>query len=175
MLLYIVGAIFLVLLLFAVYIRLKFKFWSLQPVFHFYDIYYWFINVGIIRKELPEINKYVNLKKIQTKQLETLDKLTTRQIISLIKLNYYRNRENKYDPDANNILPYFVGHNMPTFWSYYAEPELLLDNKTGKTIEETKIVGIITSRPLHVIITNRSAMAFDVYYVDFKGDEPFNQ
>jgi hypothetical protein len=48
------------------------------------------------------------------------------------------------------------------------EPELLIDNKTGKTIEEKKIIGVITSRPLHVRINGyRKDSVFDVYYVDY--------
>jgi hypothetical protein len=150
------------------FVRLKYKFWVLQPVFHFYDLYYWFVNVGIIRKELPEKNRYINFKKIITKEYEEIDELTKKKIITLIRLNYFINNENKYDPKKENILPYFIGHNTKTFWSYFLEPELLIDNKTGKTIEETKIIGIITSRLLHIKInSNRSDSEFDVYYVDY--------
>ena len=168
MILYILGFIILCIALFFIYVRLKYKFWALQPVFHFYDIYYWFVNIGIIRKELPEKNRYINLKKIKTKCFEDIDELTKKQIITLIRLNYYRNNENKYDPKMENIVPYFVGHNVKTFWSYFVEPELLIDNKTGKTIEENKIIGSITSRPLHVKINStRKDSEFDVYYVDY--------
>jgi hypothetical protein len=149
-------------------VRLKYKFWALQPVFHFYDLYYWFINVGIIRKELPEKNKYVSLKKIKTFEYEKIDELTKKEIVTLIRLNYFRNNENKYDPKEENIVPYFIGHNTKTFWSYFVEPELLIDNKTGKTIDENKIIGVMTSRPLHVKInSNRKDSEFDVYYVDY--------
>ena len=81
------------------FIRLKYKFWALQPVFHFYDVYYWFINVGVIRKELPEKNKYVNLKKIVTKEFEKIDELIKKQIVTLIRLNYLRNGENVFNPN----------------------------------------------------------------------------
>lgn len=157
-------------MLFFIFIRLKYKFWALQPVFHFYDIHYWFINAGIIRKELPEKNRYVNLKKIKTKCFEDIDEVTKKQIIILIRLNYYRNNENKYDPKFENIVPYFVGHsnNTKPFWSYFVESELLIDNKSGKTIDENKIIGSITSRPLHVKINSaRKDSEFDVYYVDY--------
>ena len=168
MILYILGFIILCIALFFIYVRLKYKFWALQPVFHFYDIYYWFVNIGIIRKELPEKNRYINFKKIKTKCFEDIDELTKKQIITLIRLNYYRNNENKYDPKMENIVPYFVGHNTKTFWSYFVEPELLIDNKKGKTIEENKIIGSITSRPLHVKINStRKDSEFDVYYVDY--------
>jgi hypothetical protein len=168
MILYILGFIILSIMLFFIFVRLKYKFWALQPVFHFYDVYYWFINVGVIRKELPEKNKYVSLKKIKTFEYEKIDELTKKQIVTLIKLNYFRNNDNKYDPKEENIIPYFVGHNTKTFWSYFVEPELLIDNKTGKTIEENKIIGVMTSRPLHVKInSSRKDSEFDIYYVDY--------
>ena len=168
MILYILGFIVLCIVLLFVYIRLKYKFWTLQPVFHFYDIYYWFINVGVIRKELPEKNRYVNLQKITTKSFDNIDEQTLKQLVLLIRLNYLRNNENKFEPNKENIVPYFVGHNTKTFWTYFMEPELLIDNKTGKTIEEKKIISVITSRPLHVKINNsRKDANFNVYYVDY--------
>jgi hypothetical protein len=154
MILYILGFIILSIILFFIFVRLKYKFWALQPVFHFYDVYYWFINVGVIRKELPEKNKYVSFKKIKTFDYEKIDELTKKQIVTLIRLNYFRNNDNKYEPKEENIVPYFVGHNTKTFWSYFMEPELLIDNKTGKTIEENNIIGVITCRPLHVKINS---------------------
>ena len=168
MILYILGFIVLCIILLFVYIRLKYKFWALQPVFHFYDIYYWFINVGVIRTELPEKNRYVNLQKITTNLFENIDELTVKQFVLLIRLNYLRNNENKFEPKKENILPYFVGHNTKSFWTYFMEPELLIDNKTGKTIEEKRIISVMTSRPLHVKINNgRKDATFDVYYVDY--------
>lgn len=168
MILYIVGIFILCIILFFIYIRLKYKFWAIQPVFHFYDVYYWFINVGIIRKELPEKNRYTNLKQITTKSFENIDELTIKQIILLIQLNYLRNNENIFSPKKENIVPYFVGHSATTFWSYFLEPELLIDNKTGSTIEEKKIIGVMTSRPLHVKINSgRKDAVLDVYYVDY--------
>ena len=168
MLLYLIGFIILMIILFFCYIRIKFKFWALQPVFHFYDLYYWFVNVGIICAELPQKNRYTNFKNILTKVFEEVTQIDLKNIITLINLNYYRNKENIYNPQKENILPYFIGHNSSTYWSYYVEPELLIDNKTGKTIEENKIIGVITSRPLHVKINSvRKDASFDVYYVDY--------
>ena len=167
MILYLLGFIIVIIVIFFLYIRLKYKFWALQPVFHFYDVYYWFINVGVIRKELPEKNKYVNLKKITTKVFEEIDEVTKKQIVTLIRLNYLRNGENVFNPKKENIDAYFIGHNAKTFWSYFSEKEMLIDNKTGKIIEENKIIGVMTSRPLHVKINSIKDSSFDVYYVDY--------
>ena len=168
MILYIFGTVIIGIILLFIYIRLRYKFWALQPVFHFYDIYYWFVNVGVIRKELPDNNRYVNNRQIKTNTFEEIDELTLKQLVLLIRLNYLRNNENKFDPKKENIVSYFIGHNQHSFWSYFVEPELLIDNKTGKTFEEHNIIGVITSRPLHVIINNgRKDAIFDVYYVDY--------
>ena len=167
MILYLLGFIIAIIVTFFLYIRLKYKFWALQPVFHFYDVYYWFINVGVIRKELPEKNKYVNLKGVSTKEFEEIDEVTKKQIVTLIRLNYLRNGENVFNPKKENIDAYFIGHNAKSFWSYFSEKEMLIDNKTGKIIEENKIIGVMTSRPLHVKINSIKDLSFDVYYVDY--------
>ena len=171
MLLYVIGFIILLIMLFFCFIRIKYKFWALQPVFHFYDLYYWFVNVGIISIDLPQKNRYTELTKIKTKLFEEIDENTLKHIITLIRLNYFTNavnKENRFNPQKENILPYFIGHDAPTYWSYYLEPELLMDNKTGNAIEENKIIGVITCRPLHVKINSgRKDASFDVYYIDY--------
>ena len=49
-----------------IFIKLKFKFWALQPVFHIYDIHHWLSPNKIIQNKTPLINNYVNLINIQT-------------------------------------------------------------------------------------------------------------
>ena len=168
MLLYIFGFIIMCIILFFVYIRIRYRFWSVQPVFHFYDMYYWFVNKGIIREELPQKNRYINFKNIKTNTMESTSNAVTTQLIAFIRLHYLRNKDNTFSPKKENIFPYFIGHNSKSFLSIYWNPEILIDQKTGKTIEENSIVGVMTSRPLHVKINNgRNDASFDVYYVDY--------
>jgi hypothetical protein len=152
------------------YIRIKFKFWALQPVFHFYDLYYWIVNVGVIQKELPSKNRYTNFKNIKTISFDILDEHKIKDFILLVQLNYLRNNENKFMPQKENILPYFKGHNHKSFWSFYTEPEILLDTKTSTTIDHEKLIAVITSRSLHVQMFSKNAKLkgeMDVYYVDY--------
>ncbi len=169
--LYILFGIIVFIILFFIYVRLKFKFWAIQPVYHFYDVYYWFVNAGIIRHNLPEINKYVNLKDIVT---TNFDKLTNKQLtdfIHLIQYNYLREKDNIFYPKKDNIVPYFENHNAPTFVSIFYESYLLNDVKRNIPIDEKRIIGVITSRPLNVQIysknRNKDVMEFQVYYVDY--------
>ena len=169
---FIFALIVLLLIVFFLYIRIKFRFWALQPVFHFYDLYYWIANIGIIREELPSKNRYTNFKNIKTISYDILSQQNIKDFVWLLQLNYLRNKENKFAPNQNNIIPYFKGHNHKSFWSFFTEPTVLLDNKTNTTITNEKLIAVITGRPLHVTFFNKKESnkikgELDVYYIDY--------
>ena len=57
-----------------IYIRLKYGFWAVQPVFHVYNLLYMFKPPGIINDLLPEKNKYTNfVKETKLKLDQSLD------------------------------------------------------------------------------------------------------
>lgn len=151
-----------------IYIRLKYGFWVSQPVFHVYDIIYIINPPGIINHILPEKNKYTNFKNIETIIFPELSKLKLTRFVQFIQSNYLQNKDNVFSPKSENIIPYFTGHNSKTFVSFYNEDNLMMDLKKGTMIEDKKVTGIITSRPIHVVINNRDKDAtFDAYYVDY--------
>ena len=45
--------------IFIMYIKIKYPFWSKQPVFHYHNIKYWINPPGIIEHKLPKINKFL--------------------------------------------------------------------------------------------------------------------
>jgi hypothetical protein len=178
---YFFAFIILSIILFFVYIRIKFRFWALQPVFHIYDVYYWFFNIGIINKDLPLKNRYTNFKNIKTISFDILSKQNIKDFSLLVQLNYLRNKENTFTPLEENILPYFKGHNDKSFWSFYWEPELIMDAKSNSMIPSEKLIGAITGRPLTVTFlketnseSNSNPLALtslkpflNVYYIDY--------
>lgn len=152
----------ILIIFFFIYIRLKYRFWAIQPVFHFYDFHYWIKNVGIISKELPEKNKFTNFHNIKT--YSSLTENQWKNITAFIQLNYLRNKNNIFYPRLENIKNYFIGHNHKCFWSIYQIDEMIQDGKRNNIIKNNKIIGIISSRPLKCVIKN---INFDLYYVDY--------
>ena len=65
---------FILLILCKVFIKIKYKFWAYQPVFHYYDLWYWIYQKGIINNDLPEANKFCNFFNVNTKEYTDLDK-----------------------------------------------------------------------------------------------------
>jgi len=158
----------LIILLVYGYIRIKFGFWALQPVFHIYDIGYLIRTPGIIDHELPKKNKYTNFKNIETILFPDLTSLQTQRFVNLIKANYLQDKENVFNPQTENIIPYLKGHNDKTFISLYNEELLRMDLKKGTTISSDNIIGVMTTRPVHIAIHNGNKDAkFDAYYVDY--------
>lgn len=152
------------IVLFFGYIKLKYKFWSCQPVFHFYDFHYWMKNVGIINQELPQKNKFTNLKNVKTISSNKITETNWKDILILIQINYLRDKHNIYFPKLKNIQPYFSGHKYDSFWSFYLIDDPLYNSKTGSIINNKKSIGIISSRPLQCFLNDE---IFFIYYVDY--------
>ena len=154
---------------------MRLRFWSAQPVFHVYDIKYYLFYSGIINTEFPEKNRYTNFIHIETLTFgKNIKPLHESRFIQILKRHYLQNGDNQFCPEKTNVIPYFEGHNSPCFLSFYKDPELLQDIKSGQMIETEKIVGVMTTRPMHVTIRNRGSSVkkgtttqFDAYYVDY--------
>ena len=165
---YIVVSIIVIILLRYLYLKLVYGFWYYQPVFHPYDLKYYFFPCGIIDHNLPEKNRYTNFTNIKTINFNNLTSYELNKFISFIKINFHRNGENKYLPNKENIVPYFKNHEHNCYFSFYYENILLHDVKTNSQIEEKKLIGVITGRPLNIIINNGNKDAvFDSYYIDY--------
>ena len=171
MIFYILLFISLIVIFIMGYIRVKFGFWALQPVFHVYNLTYLIWPPGIINHDLPEKNKYTNFKNIETIVYSELSDLKINKFVNFVKTHYLQNKDNVYSPKKKNILPYFNGHNTKSFFSFYTEDTILQDLKKGTMIEDKKIIGIITGRPIHVSINNtkndKINAKFDAYYIDY--------
>ena len=158
----------LVIFTFYIYIRLKYGFWVIQPVFHVYDFNYMINPPGIIDLSLPNKNKYTNFRDIDTFIFSELTLIQKQRFINLIKNNYLRNKENIFSPQQENIMPYFIGHNDKSFISFFNKDEHMIDTKKGNMITDRRMIGSITSRPIHISINNSDPDGkFTAYYVDY--------
>ena len=72
---YIILSIVIIFLFIRLYIKIKYKFWSIQPVFHYYNLLYWIKPVGLIDKNLPTINKYCNFVNVNSTKFEEFHKI----------------------------------------------------------------------------------------------------
>ena len=146
--------ILVIYLVFRAYIKIKYPFWSTQPVNHSYNL---FPTKGRIINELPPLNKYVNLVDIKTLNLDTIDDTTKTRICNFIP---YANK--------TSIIPYLEGSNYSSYISIYKKPKMLFDIKKNNIQEPAmyidEYISVITARILH--ITLKGIKTFPLYYVD---------
>lgn len=150
------------LLLLKLFIKIKFKFWADQPVFHYYDIFYWITTNRIINKDLPKANKYCNFKNIICKDYFEYNEIELKNICELLQTNYCRTKNIDYIPSEESFKSNFIGHNNSCFIGVYNENQYQL--KDNKFLKDEKIIGMITGRP--VFITLKKEL-LNVYYVDY--------
>lgn len=159
---YLTLSILLLYIMVLAYMKIKFRFWSIQPVFHFYNLFDWLRPNTVILKELPEMNKYVNLFFIKTHNVNEMNDTQKTRFCNFIKSYYLRNKHIEYIPEQKHILEYLYASNHPAFISIYKQPTLLFEKETNIDFDE--IQSVISARPLHVTINNKPS--FPIYYVD---------
>jgi hypothetical protein len=168
---YLYSIIAIVLLVIYAIIKYKYGFWIHQPVYHIYDISYYFRSNKIIDTDLPTTNKYVNLHNIITKNADNMTEIDWINFVNFIQKYFLRNNGNIYNPKLDNVLPFFK-NSTNSFISFYNENVIYTDIDTKGNINDQNIVGVITSRPVYAIMNNKS---ISIYYVDYLCVNPANR
>jgi hypothetical protein len=167
---YIFLIIIVITIIILLYFRVKFRFWAKQPVFHIYDVWYYFFPCGIIQLDLPSREeKYNNFKDIDTIKLDELSNINKNKFVFFIQNHFLRSRELNYRPKKENIFPYLTGlDGGSVFVSLYRKKNMLMDTTLQKVKEDEKIIGTILSYPVQIIFNNGNPEAnMNAYYVDY--------
>jgi hypothetical protein len=152
-------------LIFKLYVKITYKFWAHQPVFHHYNLLYWIYPKGIIDSDLPQLNKYCNFFNVSTNEFSIYEKADLEEIIQLIRSNYHRNKLANYLPTLNSFSSYFIGHSSKTYISIYQQPNFIMDGSNNSVVKDQTIIGVLTGRPINITLKNKTT--FKAYYVDY--------
>ena len=150
--------LFLLLLLIFIFFKIKYQFWSIQPVFHIYDLHFWLFPNQIVNPSLPKINKFVKLMDVETFNIKNCPSKILTDSCLFIKENYLRSKYAEYLPNEDDIVSYLQTQNNNSFLSIY------WDNPVTKS----NIIGTITARPMYITFKNNNNKNknFIVNYID---------
>ena len=154
--------LFTLIIVFKCCVKIKYKFWSYQPVFHYHNLLYWIYPKGVINTALPEPNKYCNFINIITREFAEYNDTTLDKILAFIAANYYTQQSVTYAPSREYLTSYFSGVNNKAHISLYYKPIALLTD-TGFAMEQ-EIAAIMTTRSVN--ITLHGCETFPAYYVE---------
>ena len=115
---YITLGIVLFYVFFIIYFKLRYPFWSKQPIFYYHDIKNLIYPKGIIELSLPNISNklsktinYKNVTDITSDEKETLIKHLTE--------HYMPESYEKYTPTNNDVMDHLLCRKMPSNISLY--------------------------------------------------------
>ena len=160
---YFIILIILLYLIYIVYIKVKYPFWSIQPVYHKYDTLYKWKKPHIIDK-LPLLNKYCNFLAVKTSVFDELSNEDKQIIVNFINTHYLRTTNVNYIPTLESFNTQFSNHSLSSFISTYTQPKMLINYETQKYIDSKEILAVITSRPVYITINNTNIVA---NYIDY--------
>jgi GNAT superfamily N-acetyltransferase len=106
--------------LFNVYFKLRYPFWSKQPIFYYHDIPNLFFPRGVIETSLPSITRKIH-KQIDYKKAKSLTKQEITDLTKLLTNNYMTEKHERYIPSNNDIMDHLLFKNMPSCVSLYRD------------------------------------------------------
>lgn len=149
--------------IFVIYCKIRFRFWSIQPVFHIHNLYYWFAPCGIIQHHKPPITKFYD-PRIRCFTFASLPTEKKELFYRLNQGHYLQNTKTKYCPQKKNISNYFQHHNRPCFICLYFKPKMLFNYQKQYMVQHQECIASITARPLNVTIHGEK---LNINYIDY--------
>ena len=161
--LYILLGIVILYILFILYCKVFYRFWSTQPVFHFHNLYYWIFPPGIIQHSLPPITKFYD-QNVAFNFWSAISDETKDQFYHLNKNHYLQDKTISYKPTKESIVSYFEHHNDPCFIALLYKEDPLFHYSKKNIIPRQKCIASLTSRPLTIYLHGNT---LKVNYVDY--------
>jgi len=167
--------IFFLLFLFA-YIKIRYPFWNMQPVFHSYDYWRYFARTPFqIQYGKSLKTKYTTPKTVQTYAFLDISEKQLTQFVDLLQCHYISSEHILTMVDKQTIQTYLTGQNQSSYVSFFQEDSYkAVINQDPSSISILDIlatptpIGCMSSRPVRLFIWDRVNVIHDkmAYYWD---------
>lgn len=139
--------LFFVVIFIIVYIKIKYPFWNIQPVYHSYDFWRYFSQTPfVIQRKLPIKTKFYDNKHVETVVFSEMQDFHMTRLIDLLQCHYLKSEKLLFTIRKEAIEPLFIGHSHSCYVSFYNEVSA---EETGEKVEP---IGAMTSRPILLYI-----------------------
>jgi len=145
---YILSSLFFFMLVLLAYIKIKYPFWNIQPVFHSYDYWRFFNSIPyVIYKYRPVKTKYCDFQQIETMNYSECSLTIKNKLINLLQCHYIPSERILHTITVNEVDTILTGINEPSYISLFYDKII-----TNKGEQDPHILinpepsGCITSR-----------------------------
>jgi hypothetical protein len=182
-LLYIITCIICVYVLFLMYMKIKYPFWSKQPVFHFHKLHYFLKNDNYIFNNPSQMNAYKyldypNIKIIPFKHDDCYktNKYLIESYFSLIRKHYLREKHSIFNPTNEYLKNCLINNeNGSSFIALYLKSRPVYHNVENTNNTPTSLTlknDVISGLTSKIIVLHRRSLPKHlqnryIHYVDF--------
>jgi hypothetical protein len=172
MLQYILATTFFFCIVIFVYIKIKYPFWNIQPIFHTYDYWRYYYRIPfIIHKYRPVKNKFCDFVNVNTKNLIDCTEEDMRDITNLLQCYYVSSDRIIHLINENNIRTILTGIGEPSYVSIFYEKLLHKPNALEDIVSLRRPIGCITSRAFKMnyrpTLSESMYSELPLYYIDY--------
>ena len=167
--------IFFLLFLFA-YIKIRYPFWNMQPVFHSYDYWRYFARTPFqIQYGKSLKTKYTTPKTVQTYAFLDISEKQLSQFVDLLQCHYISSEHILTMVDKQTIQTYLTGQGQSSYVSFFQEDSykaIVSQDPSAVSILDILAtptpIGCMSSRPVRLFIWDRANVIHDkmAYYWD---------
>jgi len=160
-------AVICLLFILFLYIKLRHPFWNLQPAFHTYDFWRYFIRTPfVIQPGFPSKTKYVDTK-VRTCAFLDIPERDMSKMADLLQCYYISSDKVITLTDASDIYIELTGQSHPSFMSFYEE-ETYAKEQTDNVVIQKEPLGCMTSRAVRLFMwdTRNEIHTHYAYYWD---------
>lgn len=131
-----------VLLIFF-YIKLKYPFWNVQPVFHTYDVWRYYTQVPFtIQKGPPLKTKFCKFENVRTLEFSELTSEQQQKCVDLLQCYYVPSERVLYTISQKQWSTCMVGLDRAPLVSFYYDNRYVLD--VWESRKQAKLAGVTT-------------------------------
>lgn len=149
------------------YIKIKYPFWSHQPIFHTYDyLRYWTKTPYIIQTGAPLKTKYLT-PFVSSHRILDISDSKMQEMVKFIQEHYVESDKILTMILEKDIQTELSANEHPSFVSFYRESHIEFDKKQTKIVEKPVLAGCITSRAVKIYLNTDEKFQENVYYWDY--------
>jgi hypothetical protein len=163
---YVIVVIFFTVLIIAAWIRIRHPFWSIQPVFHTYDLWrYWVTQPGVITSVPVPPNKFLNLLRVKTRNFLDASDDELAAILDVLQCHFLPSDGVTYTIQAQDLQTLCSHHSSGPCWvSMYMTDHFHLDQTT--VTNRPDVAGVLIAYPVRLTLRSQSSFQ-TVYYWDY--------
>ena len=150
---YLIITLFLLTIFF--YIKIRFPFWNVQPVFHSYDFWRYYTRTPfVIQKSYPLKTKFCKFENVLSLTQSEISNENITKCVDILQCHYISSDRVLFTIDSKTLQSLLLGNDGSPLLSFYLEKKYLIvddlsNNSNSQIVIEKNPIGVMVSRPVH--------------------------